>query len=213
MISLGKIERWAAAERFEELLGAVLANGRPWPLSLRLRLSQPEHARVAAAGLALQRTVELSYFPAPASLQLARVVAGELALDTQAGLAAQVLAAAGLVDLVEQCHAAGLPMARELELLIDDGLAAFGRRLFEAQASRAGAAGDGLVGDELDTATLLWQASIRPGLCRLVGQFVRAEALDRAANRMGLWKRPETAPLLALAVPAGRPIRMLASAA
>lgn len=199
MISLSKIERWTFAERFSELLEAVLANGRPLPLSVRLRLSHPSSSRLASAGLALQRAIELSYFPVPASVQLARVVAEALAEDDpEVSPAARAVAAAGLVDLVQQFGSCGKTLAPDLEGLIEHGLGVFGRRAFEAHAAASGTARDGLVGDELDTAVLLWQLAHRPGLGLLLEQFIRTPLLDRAARRLGLWRRADTGPLLAL---------------
>jgi len=202
MISLSKIERWTNAERFEDLLDAVLSNGRPLPLALRLRLEQADGSRLSSAGLGLQRAVELSYFPAPAAIQLGRVIAEALVLNPARGeipIAASAVAAAALVDLVAQCEACQMALSPELEHLIEDALAVFGRRLFEAQTTSAGGASEGLIGDEIDTAVVLWQSATRPGLCSVVGAFARLDLAERAVQRAGLWRRAETAPILLLA--------------
>lgn len=202
MISLSKIERWANAERFDDLLDAVLSNGRPLPLALRLRLEQADGSRLSSAGLGLQRVVELSYFPAPAAIQLGRVIAEALVLSPARAdipIAASAVAAAALVDLVAQCEACRMALSPDLECLIEDALAVFGRRLFEAQATSAGGASEGLIGDEIDTAVVLWQAGTRPGLRSVVGVFARLDLAERAVQQAGLWRRAETAPILLLA--------------
>lgn len=79
MIHAARIDRLVRAERFEQLLDEVLANGRALPMQARAMLTQPGADRLAAMGLALQRVVELSYLPTPSTINLAQRLLSELA--------------------------------------------------------------------------------------------------------------------------------------
>jgi hypothetical protein len=79
MINLKQIESLVAGGAFRRLVERVLANGRCVGQACRERLQTPEVVRVAALGLGLQRTVELTYRPAPVGRALC-----EALLDAEA---------------------------------------------------------------------------------------------------------------------------------
>ena len=96
------------AERLEwdALLGAVIRNGRPVALPVRVRLSEESGACGSALGLALCRAVELTYLPGPESHSLAMLALGSQLEDGSFGsVAGTACAAAGLRVYEEQLRA------------------------------------------------------------------------------------------------------------
>jgi len=61
MLTPRQIIRHARAERFGALLDAVLANGRPCPLVLRLHIERDADWTIAALALGAHRSVELAF--------------------------------------------------------------------------------------------------------------------------------------------------------
>ena len=96
------------AERLEwdALLGAVIRNGRPVALPVRVCLSEESGACGSALGLALCRAVELTYLPGPESHSLAMLALGSQLEDGSFGsVAGTACAAAGLRVYEEQLRA------------------------------------------------------------------------------------------------------------
>jgi hypothetical protein len=110
MISLPRIARLAEAREFDRLLDEVVRNGRPLPLAIRLRLSDPEALPAAAVGFALQRVVQLTYKPTPLSAMLARMLVEMQHEDGSFGPAGSTaIAVAALLSLADQVRS--LPRA------------------------------------------------------------------------------------------------------
>lgn len=96
------------AERLEwdALLDAVIRNGRPVPISVRMRLSRDPGAGACAVGLALCRAVELTYLPGAESHALAILtLANHLEDGSFGSIAGSSCAAAGLRAYEEQLRA------------------------------------------------------------------------------------------------------------
>ncbi|MBL8746856.1 MAG: hypothetical protein JNK58_10930 [Phycisphaerae bacterium] len=168
MLNLPRIARLSVAGDFERMLEEVTRNGRPLPLPVRLRLSEPAGLPAAAAGLALQRITQLTYRPTPVSIGVARAL---VALRDDSGLfgtlAATAVALAGLLAFSDQVRS--LPgtsqVDPELRVKVDESIAAALHRLHRAQeespAARLGERPT-LIGDELDSAIALWQLGLDP---------------------------------------------------
>lgn len=173
MLSLPRISRLVESGNFAALFDAVSRNGRPLPLPVRLRLSEPAGLPAAAAGLALKRLTELTYRPTSASLALARALIGMQSPDGSIGtLASTAVAVAGLLAFADQ--ASLLPRRGDgtrggtPETLIDSARATVAHavhRLHRAQ-EESPAPGLGvapaLIGDELDSAIVAWQLGFEP---------------------------------------------------
>jgi hypothetical protein len=211
MMSVQKIERLVERGQTEALLEAVVQNGRPLPLGVRLRLGESvASVRAAGLGLALQRVVELSYGPDPAALRIAERLLDQLCeVDGLEGPdrpspASLVVALAGLEDLLAQLERFGHPA----EGFVGEGLvhasAAVAHVLLEAAAlSNADPATRGLVGEAVDSAVVLWQLAGRARLADRLRPGVELSQLQRAAVRHALWKQPHCGPVLALAAAEG----------
>lgn len=210
MISLPRIARFADAQDFDRLLDEITRNGRPISLPVRLRLSEPAGIASAALGLALQRCIELTYRPMPISTGLASRLLDEMREDGSFGtVAGTAIAVAGLLAFRDQAwanarlrRAAGGQDDCTLERMetmlhqIDLGIAAAWHWLRQRQEQSAALRFDGpsgLIGDELDSAIVLWQLGLEPRFARAV-RF--ADLLD-AVEDAGLVHERRTAPLLA----------------
>ncbi len=191
MISLPRITRLAAAQRFDVLLDEVLANGRPLPLALRLRLaSDPETLPAIALALGLQRFLELTLGPTPQATALARAL-----LDRRrpggsgfGDAAANAAALAALLALREH-GSGGFGSPDDLEVAIDEAREALRTTLHRSPSTLTGRP---LLSDELDTCVVLWQ---------LAGHADAADDLDLAAllttlEDLGLRHDPALAPVL-----------------
>lgn len=198
MLNLPRIARLAVAGDFERMLEEVCRNGRPLPLPVRLRLSEPAGLPAAAAGLALQRVTQLTYRPTPVSISLARAL---VSLGDDSGLfgtvAATAVALAGLLAFSDQVRTlpATAQVDPDLRASIDASIAAALHRLHRAQEeSPAALLGERptLIGDELDSAIALWQLGLDPRFAAAV----RFEDLLASVEDRGLRHERSTGPLL-----------------
>ncbi len=168
MLNLPRLARLAVAGDFERILEEVTRNGKPLPLPVRLRLSESRGLPAAALGLALQRVTQLTYRPTPVAISLAR---GIVALADPSGLfgtiAATAPALAGLLAFTDQLRS--LPtsahpdpeLVRSIDLAIANSLHRLHRAQEESPAARLGEPPT-LIGDELDSAIVLWQLGLEP---------------------------------------------------
>lgn len=165
MISLPRISRLAAAQRFDALLDDVLANGRHVPLALRLRLGACEASLGAAAlALGLQRFLELTLGPTPQSLTLARALLDRQRPDGGFGAIGATAAAIGALRALSDHLDAWPPSvepsaeARAVSSRVTGAIADALGFLREALASSPSTLlGRPLLGDEHDTLITLWQ--------------------------------------------------------
>lgn len=203
MLNLPRLARLAVAGDFDRMLEEVSRNGRPLSLQVRLRLSEPDALTSAALGLALQRVVQLTYRPTPVSIALARALVGQRRPDGGFGtLAATGVALAALLAFADQV--AGLPGGRdpsrgvidpELHREVHESIAAALHRLHRGQEeSPAARLGEppSLIGDELDSAIILWQLGLEPRFASVV----RFHDLLAAVEQQGLRHERATRPLL-----------------
>lgn len=182
MISLPRLARLAEAREFDRLLDEVARNGRPLPLPVRLRLSQPDSLPAAATGLALQRVVQLTYRPSALIALLARTLLDLQQDDGSFGsTGATAIAVASLLALADQVRSIPAAWARledrsgsarsaTREELEHAALRAM-HALFEAQERTIGALIDGqtgLIGDKLDSAIVLWQLGTDPRFAAMI---------------------------------------------
>ncbi|MFN0010573.1 MAG: hypothetical protein ACKVS8_02900 [Phycisphaerales bacterium] len=234
MLNIRKIERLADTGQWEALIDALAANGRPLPLSVRLRLSEAPSATVAALGLALQRMTELTYAPTAEALEAAARLCDQIHLAARAASSnrpcgsAVAVAMAGLGDLARQANDCGRGLAAPLAERIESSLRASTWLLAQSfpphTAQAAGAASGGRVwgggsgaggagGNEeggaspIDAAVLLWQLGGRADLRTRVHEVVPVAAIERDVRRLGWWKRADCAAVLALAEAIGQPAR------
>ncbi len=215
MLSTHKIERLIDSADWSTLLEALVENGRPMPLALRLQLLEDASLPVAALGLALQRLVELTYAPsAPAleaAVRLSDLLHRAVHTDTDAAPcgAAVALGAAGLADLARQADECGRGLAVPLAERIDASLRASAWLLAQCLPAPAagGPSGGRAAGPDaaLDAAVVLWQAAHRPSLRMALERGVNVAALERDVRRLGWWKRSDCAAVLALAHTQGLP--------
>lgn len=198
MISLPKLVRMASEGEHARMLDEVVRNGRPLPLAIRLRLEEGQTLPAAALGLALTRVTELTYRPSDVACTLAAMLIDCRRDDGSFGsVAATAIAAAALLAVADQIDA--LPGGRASGVYIDIELERRIRHAAEsalyalAQAQRTDeAAGDGLIGDEIDSAIALW----RLGFDTRFASAVRYEALLGAVEDRGLRHERATAPLI-----------------
>jgi hypothetical protein len=203
MLNLPRLSRLVESGEFERILEEVSRNGRPLPIGVRLRLSEPAGLPPSAMGLALQRVCELTYRPTPLAVALARGI-----LDRQdAGglfgtLSATAVALAALFSFSDQLALLTSAAAAE-RFGVDEDLARKVRRAVEAAVHRlhraqeespAGRLGEPptLIGDELDSAIVLWQLGLEPRFTAAV----RFGELLSAMDERGLRHQRGTAPLL-----------------
>lgn len=214
MMNISKIERLIDAGQWLDLIEALVANGRPMPLSLRLRLGEPDSVVMSALGLSLQRIVELTYTLGPEALETAARLCDHFFTVAGAGPArpcgaAVAIAAASLTDLARQADECGRGLASPLADRIESSLRASAWLLAESlPAQAAGAATGGRAGgaagradrDEtaLDAAVLLWQTADRPTLRAMLEGAVSLAAIEHDVRRLGWWKRSDCAAVLAL---------------
>lgn len=205
MISIPRLTKLAAEASYERLMDEVTRNGRPLPLAVRLRLTDPGSLAPAALGLALQRVVELTYRPTPASRDLlARLLghqgadggfgAGEASVSSTAVALSALLGVASQINVLPRA-ALELWMSAEEKAALDQAIGAGLHFLSMAQESGEGGAllrEPGLIGDEIDSAVVLWQLGLQPRFARAV----RFEALLTAVDAHGLRHRACTGPLL-----------------
>lgn len=202
MISLPRVSRLADESAFDTLLDDIIRNGRPLPLSVRMRLSEPDTLPSAAMGLALQRVLELTYRPTPVSTTLLRGLLMCTREDGSFGsISATAVALAALSAFIAQLEAlpggcrggSGRYIDADLEAALRNSAARatahLGERWRAAQRVRGGRA---LLGDEIDTAIALWQLA----LCPAFGRAVPVETLFASAEARGLGHDRRTAPLL-----------------
>lgn len=208
MLNMPRIVEFAVEGQFERMLSEVIRNGPRLPLSVRLRLSEGSTLALAATGLALSRVVALTFRPTPISITLMKLLLRQAGPREEIGPAAAAIAAAALLAFDDQI--AALPGGRygpgsrvptELVDEIREAASALLHRLFLAQQSNdlardlehprfAGATQDGdaepraegLIGDAVDSAIVLWQLGLDPRL----GRAVRLEALMSAVETHGL---------------------------
>ncbi len=201
MLNLPRIARLSVAGDFERMLEEVCRNGRPLPLPVRLRLSEPAGLSAAAAGLALQRIIQLTYRPTPVSIGLARTLVVLRDEDGKFGtLAATAVALAGLLAFSDQVKS--LPTLSQvdpdLRRAVDESIAAALHRLHRAQEESPAMPGarlgerPSLIGDELDSAIVLWQLGLEPRFANAI----RYEDLLASVEDRGLRHERATGPLL-----------------
>lgn len=108
MMTAQRLVGLAGRGEWDALLGAVIANGRPVPLAVRMRLSDEAASGAAALGLALCRAVELTYLPGPEGADLASTLLSAQRADGWFGTPAATAAAiAGLRTYEHQLRAGG----------------------------------------------------------------------------------------------------------
>lgn len=219
MLSQFRVARLASAEEFDRLLNEVLMNGRPVPLSARLRLSAPGSLAPSALGLALARLSELTWRPEPPAADLAEALLERQSPSGEFGsIASTACALAGLGALTAQI--AALPGTKAGMEFLPPGLTQRVRAsadaaanwlasrtaenqpsLFDAteddSAERAAsadraAAAPAPIGDAIDTAILLWALSAAPAMLARVG----LPAPEAVIDDLGLRHRRETSTLV-----------------
>lgn len=116
MLSAHRLERLFRAGQFSQMLREMLENGLEVPFPLHVRLGQ---TAVAAVGLGLRRTLELSYGPRPETFIMARRLIHEQGEDGSfhGDPLATAVAAAALDALIEDSHTySGMDAADRSEL-------------------------------------------------------------------------------------------------
>lgn len=222
MLSQFRVARLASAEEFDRLLNEVLMNGRPLPLSARLRLSAPGCLAASALGLALARLSELTWRPEPPAAELAeRLLERQSSLGDFGSIPATACALAGLAALHAQI--AALPGTKVGMEFLPSGLTPRVRAAADAAASwlasrsredqfslfetapdepldtgdarvsgRSGADSPPPIGDHIDTALVLWALGAAPGLLSRVG----LPSPEAVIDDLGLRHRRETSALV-----------------
>lgn len=206
MLNLPRIARLAEAAEFERLLEEVLRNGRPVSLRVRIRLCEFEGLPAAALGLALQRIVQLTYRPTPLSILLAQLLLAQRNSSGSFGsVSATAVALAALLAMSDQAASlpggksnadpARAPLRPAMSAEIQEAIAGALHFLHQAQEDstpvRPGESAS-LIGDELDSAIVLWQLGLDPRFARAV-RF--AELLGTLEDQ-GLRHDRATRPLL-----------------
>lgn len=214
MLSLRKVQTQVARGQWGAIVDAVLRNGRPVPVAVRLRLTEGGSICLAALALAVRRAVELTYGVAPEVGPLVNRLAVELSRPRSEGgadpsLAAVAIAMGALQVALEHAAVPGDPAAAAGDGTVVDreaaetALAIGAYRLHEAHvlaqhAARVAGrpASTALIGAHIDTAVLLGQLAEVPGLEARVAPPLRTAELRRAAARAGLWALPDCGALL-----------------
>ncbi len=201
MINLPRIQSLAERREFERLLNEVLRSGRPLPLQVRLRLSEPGAVAAAGLALALQRALELTYRPTQVTVALLNALLGEQHAEGGFGrdeeghahTAATGASLAALLGFLRQLES--LPNARStpgaytgdpgLEQRLRQAIDPAIHSLYLAQQRSAGLGRlgrTGAIGDEVDSAIVLWQLALEPR----VAAGVDLEALASSVELGGL---------------------------
>jgi hypothetical protein len=182
MLQVAKLLRLVENRRHGQVVDEVLRNGRPLPVAVRARLADAANVRLAALGLALQRTVELAYAPTADAETLAHEAvaawqtraAGAVAGTGEPSAAAIAMLIAGLCDLLALAEASGGASGGvgggggcDLAPGLSGRIRAVVREAcYELSAAQAGSAvreprNAGLVGDGLDSVVVsVWNHSI-----------------------------------------------------
>ncbi len=201
MINLPRIQALAERREFERLLEQVLRNGRPLPVQVRLRLSEPGAVATAGLSLALQRALELTYRPTGTTVFLLSALLEEEHSEGGFGhdecgrphTAATATALAAMLLFVRQLDALpnsrGTPGAYTHDAALDARLRsaidpAIHALYLAQQRPMCGARFQtpGSIGDEVDSAIVLWQLALEPR----VAAGVDLEALASGAESRGL---------------------------
>lgn len=212
MINLPKLVRMASEGEHERMLDEVIRNGRPLPLNVRLRLQDRETLPAAALGLALSRVTELTYRPSDIACTLVVLLLERRHEDGSFGsVAATSIALAALHAMTDQIDAlsggavTGRYIDPSLERSVRSAASTALHALVQAQNGANDESGDGMLGDEIDSAIALW----RLGLDTRFARAVRYEALLAAVEDRGLRHSRATSSLLeplAMAPRADQPI-------
>lgn len=150
MLTLNRIHDLSRDENPLALLHAVLENGRPLPLTARLRLEHPEVATVVGLALGLRRFLELTYaWSGPAGEMCDRILDLERAGGGFGNAVATAGARGALSQAREAAERAGLDEVADRLRAVIGGC---DRALREAQ--REGESG--LVGDAMDSTLIVW---------------------------------------------------------
>ena len=172
-------------------------------------MSEAEAQPATALGLALQRVCDLTYRPTPASIVLLEGLLERQRPDGSfGGVAATAVALGALLGVIDQLRVLpGSPSPHFIEQALERSLnGAVGPALEflkQAQNGPVGSQMDGLIGDEIDSAIVLWQL----GLERRFASEVRYAELLESVDAHGLRHDRSTAQLVgrfdALAVARG----------
>lgn len=202
MISLPKLVRFTHSQQFDRMFDEVTHNGRGLPLAARLRLSEVEAQPATALGLALQRVCDLTYRPTPASIVLLEGLLERQRSDGSfGGVSATAVALGALWSVVDQLRALpGSPSPHFIDQSLEDGLnGAVGQALAYLKSVQDGQAAsrlfdepDGLIGDEIDSAIVLWQL----GLDTRFTSYIRYAELLESVDARGLRHDRSTAQLV-----------------
>lgn len=191
MMTALRLNGLAQRGEWDGLLTAVLGNGRPVPLSVRMRLASGSEgpgdaAGGAAMGLALCRVVELTYLPGDEGSSIATMLMGLQGDDGWFGsVAATACAAAGLRAYEEQLEAGGGAEREELRRVTAAADAAMHALITRTMDGRSGA-------DRQDLAILLWALC---GRTRAGEAWWMAERRDQAES-MGLAHDASLSPMV-----------------
>lgn len=213
MISLPRMVKQADEGQFERMLDDVLRNGRPLSLAVRMKLQAPGSLAPAALALALQRVTELTYRPSDTAVGLLRMLLDRQAPDGSFGAVASTAAAlAATHALLAQVEAlpgkgSGRYLDLELHAQARAGAEAALHYLAQSQSGGLSARNDlaanapeaeceaevgGLIGDDLDSAIVLWQLAFDVRFTRAI----RYDALLNAIEERGLRHNRVTGALL-----------------
>ncbi len=213
MLSVSKLRRSVASERWAVLLADLVRNGCPLALRVRALLGSEPSVEMAALGLALQRAVELSWGPSDdlgeiAARLCACVESAELGVErgTESGPSAGAIgvAARGLWEALDTIAARGWKMGgADVPERLSAGLVRCGQALLAAQVRTAlsRAHERGLVGTRLDSAIVMWQLgalelSDERALWLGGRRGVDMEYLREGVERAGLWNDAVCAELM-----------------
>jgi len=196
MLALPRIAKLSNARDDDRLLNDILHNGRPVPLSARIRLSAPETVRATALGLALRRIAELTYRPVDEAAAIATALLEEQRPDGSFGsIAATAAAVAGLSAFIDQHRPLRIAGERPEARAIGSAEGALAAALGWFDAAASSAAPGGLLGDGLDSALVAWLFQPDPRLASWRGFAPLLRAIDRA----GLHHDRDTSALLGAA--------------
>ncbi len=176
MISPQNISRMIKSKSYRPLIQRILGNGRCYAPAVISRLCQPPLDAPAALGLALQRTVELTYSSSPLIDDLVYKLlkhqnsSGFFGRSASPELAASAIALRGLQVGMAQFEEEASSPARQA---LDRGMATL-IRLLNSDAVQSI--------DHIDTAVILWQLGdlqlfrVRVDIAQLLKQLKHAHA-------------------------------------